>query len=231
MTKTEEQDTDMASDVQAPVETFSVNKSSALESPTSSSEYITLATYLWKKCRFDEAEEVLHLGMEHFPEEGDMRKLYDSIRADRSTLFEIKQSKKGNIAFKIESLSKNIVAKQAAVKFDLVGWVATTVPSSRIIIAQKDGKVTIHDILRTRGDVVSYFKKTGLQVPVEKCGFTFTADISQPCTISLVNSKGVSVLCELTPTKVVQVLEGTKGWLFLDKDTNRASDIFTGKKI
>lgn len=192
-------------------------------------EYIKLSKELWKKLRYGDAEVTLEASIHKFPWSTQSKDLYDKIRADRVSLFSFKNEKLSDIAFHLDSTSKGFFKKEIIHNIEIRGWVAFTQKNCSLLVDQEGSDTTKYSISIPRKDVVLHFSKKGLPEPIERCGFSFTADLSKPLTISLQTLQGTIPFVRIKKEKVLQVLEGRSGWLFLDNDTNRAADIFTGK--
>lgn len=191
--------------------------------------YIKMAKQLWSEFRYTDAEVTLEAFIHKLPSSSKAKDLYDRIRADRATLFSLKKEKLSKINFHLDSISEKFLKRENICALEVRGWVALTQKNCDLLIDQEGSSTIRRNISIPRKDVVLHFKKKGLPEPLEICGFSFTADLSKPLTISLCTSHGAIPFVKISKEKVLQVLEGRNGWLFLDNDTNGAADIFTGK--
>lgn len=84
-----------------------------------------------------------------------------------------------------------------------------------------------------RNDVVRSLNSNG-SYTISKCGYRHKVVINNLSILNLI-TLNVKIngqcyeLCSLNIRKIIKVKEGKSGWLFLDNDTNRSVDQFTGK--
>ena len=194
-----------------------------------SQSFINLATKLWRQFRYRDAELVLENAASRYPLRADIRDLSDRIKADRATLYEIRQNRLSSVHFHIDSIVNKSITKDKIRDVEIRGWVRVTKNGARLIVEQEGKTDEILEIGISRNDVVGYLKKKGVFDCVKECGFSFRADLSANLKISLLQDSDILPFVQIRSKRILQVLEGADGWLFLNNDTNRSADIFTGK--
>lgn len=194
------------------------------------SSYLILARSLWNKANHIEAEHILETAMKKFTNFGDALDLYDLIRGDRSSLFQSKHTPLSGLRFHLDSLKKGTVTHKEQLKnSEIRGWVEVSEQGSELLVQEGDGPVRIEQLTRDRPDVISHLAARGTPNRILRCGFLFHADFSDRLRISLRSPSSTTPVVEVTKQRVLQVIEGRNGWLFLDNDTNKSVDIFTGR--
>ncbi len=198
----------------------------ALDGPS----YLVLARALWARSRHNEAEQTLEAAMKKFTAFGDAQDLYDLIRGDRSSLFQSKQTPLSHLRFYLDSLKSGMVMREAQLKnAEIRGWVEVSEQRSELLVQENDRPIRIEQLTRNRPDVITHLAARGASDRVLRCGFSFNADFSDRLRISLRSPSTTTPIVEVTKSRVMQVVEGRDGWLFLDNDTNKSVDIFTGR--
>lgn len=195
----------------------------------SKASYLALATALWRRRRYAEAERILEIASEKHAEFGAALDLYDRIRADRSTLFQIHQTPLSERRFHIDSLRDPKVKKGQLGEVEIRGWVELSEPGSELLVQQEGASDRIEKLSIQRPDVVRHFKSRNVPGQLPLCGFSFKAKLNDRTRISLRSPSGTTPVVDIFSRRVLQVLEGRDGWLFLNNDSNRSADLFTGK--
>lgn len=191
--------------------------------------YLRLATALWKMHRHQEAELVLEAANEKFTKFVASAELYDSIRADRSIKYDFAQTPLSDRRFHLESLRGVSLKKDQLTIVPLGGWIQVSEPDSELLIQEDNRPERVEKLSISRQDVVRYLGRYDINNQIEYCGFLFNLDLTGRVRISLRSPTKTEPVVDLAPRRILQVLEGRDGWLFLDNDTNRSSDLFTGR--
>jgi len=113
------------------------------------------------------------------------------------------------------------------------GWVLSTPGVVAKVYVKQGNEISYFELDRPRPDVIEIILKTKpLDHPQVKCGFKFnlaikTGDFELGLAVNEVHDPLVSFRV-VGPCKV---LHGKEGWLFLDNDTNKSVEQFTGKLL
>ncbi|WP_018915544.1 alginate O-acetyltransferase AlgX-related protein [Vreelandella zhanjiangensis] len=128
--------------------------------------------------------------------------------------------------------NKNIGKSKDFIKYRLFGWVKVP-KGKKCLLAVKNNKneVVYLDFNVNRGDVKKHFEKQGDDNVEVKCGFDYYIDISEGAYIGILVEETEEWLLQLELIGLQSVLEGEKGWLFLDNDANESVNQFTGKAL
>lgn len=191
--------------------------------------YHRLAIALWKLNRFKEAEQILENAMLLFPDFAEVRDLFDTVRSDRASRWKMPIIKLSNVRLHIDTLRDANVAvtKENLVNFQIKGWVQRGADAMLVAYGAGGERQEIQFAF-DRPDVQRFLAGISEETLL-RCGFEFSLDVSKGIRVALSQSGKELDIFEIRPSKVFQVKEGKEGWLFLDNDTNKSSDIFTGK--
>lgn len=192
-------------------------------------DYIALANLLWDRFRYTEAERVLVRACETHCDFAEARRLYDRIRADRATLFQLEAKPCSERRIHLDTLSRGTIKTPDLVDLQIRGWVRRTEEEASLVVQEAGRPSRVVPLKLNRPDVVAHFRKQGLEDQQTACGFVFKADITRGLTIALRTGGHDAPLLELAAVKLQQVLVGKDDWLFLCEDTNKSEDLFTGR--
>lgn len=114
----------------------------------------------------------------------------------------------------------------------LQGWLLSTSTPVKLSIRQRD-HIQWHALDRKRADVIEHiFKQPGENHSQLKCGFKLSVPVLHDEIVLGVEVNNRSVdLVRISIQGVFKVLRGMDHWLFLDNDTNKSVEQFTGKLL
>ncbi|ELZ5502616.1 hypothetical protein U0H05_001024 [Escherichia coli] len=135
----------------------------------------------------------------------------------------------------IDSPSSSLVIDEKNPVVEIRGWIQIF-DNENVTLMIKYGEIVEEFSPEIeRNDVVRSLNSNG-SYTISKCGYRHKVvinNLSIPNLITLnvkINGQCYE-LCSLNIRKIIKVKEGKSGWLFLDNDTNRSVDQFTGKKL
>ncbi|MDR6984051.1 hypothetical protein J2X32_002693 [Rheinheimera pacifica] len=113
------------------------------------------------------------------------------------------------------------------------GWVLLDKPASVQIYVKQGATLSYFTLDKPRPDVVQVIlKQDGADHPQRNCGFRFNLMINTADFELGILHDGVEYpLCSGHIAGPFKVLQGKEGWLFLDNDTNKSVEQFTGKLL
>lgn len=113
------------------------------------------------------------------------------------------------------------------------GWVLAKPGAAAKVYVKQGDEVSYFDLDRPRPDVIEIIlKATAVNHPQVKCGFKFTLPIKTGAfELGVVVNDTFDALVNLHVVGPCKVLHGKDGWLFLDNDTNKSVEQFTGKLL
>lgn len=113
------------------------------------------------------------------------------------------------------------------------GWVLLEEPSAVQLYVKHGDKIVLFDLDCARPDVIEIIlKQKPEQHPQLRCGFRFSLNLTSADFELGVLAKGLQfALCQGHIAGPFKVLEGKDNWLFLDNDTNKSVEQFTGKQL
>ncbi|HAX7840068.1 TPA: hypothetical protein OR109_003135 [Escherichia coli] len=135
----------------------------------------------------------------------------------------------------IDSPSSSLVIDEKNPVVEIRGWIQIF-DNENVTLMIKYGEIVEEFSPEIeRNDVVRSLNSNG-SYTISKCGYRHKVVINNLSILNLI-TLNVKIngqcyeLCSLNIRKIIKVKEGKSGWLFLDNDTNRSVDQFTGKKL
>lgn len=188
--------------------------------------------YLFK-FEYENALLVLEDAYDFFPEE-ERYKVNDLVAVIRSAsakkyLFEMEYISK-KINFNLEGNVKKIkLAKYKELSdFLLAGWFGIPCDlEAKVAVQYKNSSVEIYDFNVLRPDVVYFFSEKGNNFK-ESCGFRIKLNFLNCEKLGVYFNGEIDWCVKFNFTEVLGVIRGRDNWLFLDNDSNRSVDQFTG---
>lgn len=126
---------------------------------------------------------------------------------------------------------RNIDATRlSASGIEVQGWVDPALTDARIAV-RAGGKVTLHPRAERRPDVVTAVRpELASASGSADCGFHFHVPWQQGSVeVGVATGEELHWLWSIEPVVLRKVLEGADDWLFLDNDSNRSVDQYTGQ--
>lgn len=113
------------------------------------------------------------------------------------------------------------------------GWVLQATPSAFQLYVRHGNELSVFEPDLARPDVIEIIlKQKPEQHPQLKCGFRFSLVLSSAdFELGVLQNGQHFALCQGHIAGPFKVLEGKDNWLFLDNDTNKSVEQFTGKQL
>lgn len=113
------------------------------------------------------------------------------------------------------------------------GWVLLDKPAVVQVYVKQAGVLTQFNLDTPRPDVVQIIlKQDGANHPQRNCGFRFTLPMqAADFELGVMHNAVQYPLCHGHIAGPFKVLHGKDGWLFLDNDTNKSVEQYTGKLL
>lgn len=113
------------------------------------------------------------------------------------------------------------------------GWVLQATPSAFQLYVKHGNELSVFEPDWARPDVIEIIlKQKPEQHPQLRCGFRFSLVVSSAdFELGVIKDDQQFVLCQGHIAGPFKVLEGKDNWLFLDNDTNKSVEQFTGKQL
>lgn len=113
------------------------------------------------------------------------------------------------------------------------GWVLLHTPEPVQIYVKQGESITLFALDKPRPDVVEVIlKQPGAVHPQRNCGFRFNLVMSAAdFELGVLHNGVYNALCSGHIAGPFKVLQGNDNWLFLDNDTNKSVEQFTGKLL
>ncbi|MDZ5460324.1 hypothetical protein [Azohydromonas lata] len=119
---------------------------------------------------------------------------------------------------------------EAIAAFSLRGWVSIKEGETAYLLLEITKKsITRLAFNEVRHDVVAALSGNDYSRHLPLCGFNYTVNISDIANIGVEIDGQAHWVCQPRLDEMLQILRGNDNWLFLENDTNRSVDQYTGR--
>jgi alginate O-acetyltransferase complex protein AlgJ len=213
------------------VEAFNIYPNIIYHQSFTIGNYVSIANSLIGTDRLEDAEKALEEGMRKHPSSKALADLYDTTRTRRSAIYETVYTALTEEPHCIDTPAGTRIKRNEIKKLSINGWAKMGTGSDYLLI-ESDGEKQRIDFTLERPDVVQYLAQKGMENQPLQCGFRFDVEFQAmtQVTVYLHSEGSANPLFSISSQRVFQVIDGKDHWLFLDNDSNRSADIFTGER-
>lgn len=178
----------------------------------------------------ERAAQIVDRVRSEYPSDERVGNLLDDINAKKKSRYDIKFKKTSSAGlFAIDSKSVKCNFEDAS-HFELKGWINCPVGKARYLAIEcRDGSILDYELNSKRPDVVRYLLTNQGENTELMCGYCYTLNMLKIKKLGVRAEAGIEWICEVHCVPERKVLRGKDDWLFLDNDSNRSVDLFTGK--